>query len=296
VVLIAATYGLAYGVSGLNPGATFKAAIESDAFVAAVLTELLLQGVALSVVAVHVHRIILFGERTPGVYFAFPFWRTELLYVVMGALTYAALLFLGALAYGLVAVLVLGETGSAVLLTSALAKAADEIAPSSGAAFGFAFVVAIVVYVLAVWLMLRLAVWPPAVVANSRLALGEALRLTKGWAWALLGLMIASSLAYIIVGAIAGSAAYSANNINFFEMLQSLSLDGKVRRAIEGTLNPHILLLEFAFQFSGTTYTVAILSYAYKALKGYDANLPIGAQPADEAEEFPAGMKPMGAL
>ena len=72
----------------LSPGLSFVAVSETPLFGFAVVTELLLMGLALSVVAVAVHRIILFGDRRPGQYFAFPFGMTELRYVAMGALTF----------------------------------------------------------------------------------------------------------------------------------------------------------------------------------------------------------------
>ena len=62
---------------------------EGTAFSVASLTTLLLEGLALSVVAVRVHRIILFNDRRPGEYFAFPFGKTEILYVLMGAPAFA---------------------------------------------------------------------------------------------------------------------------------------------------------------------------------------------------------------
>jgi hypothetical protein len=44
-----------------------------------------------------------------------------------------------------------------------------------------------------------------------------------------------------------------------------------------------------------TAYSIAIISFAYKALKGCDLDIPIDEQEALDADA-PAGTRPMGAL
>jgi hypothetical protein len=284
--LVAAGWGLAYAVVSQSPGLTFEKLDENDLFTYAAYTSLVLQGLALSVVAVQVHRIILFGDRRPNVYFAFPFGRTELLYVVMGALTYVALFVLLLIVIlGVVAVVVAVSAGASV--TEALAQqfshymAAGKDAEPSAVFVAGAVFATIFVYVLIIWIMLRLTVWPPAVVANNRLALGEALGLTKGRVWALLGLMIASSLVFIPIFFALGFWAYSAGlegGENFFLVT---ALEGKVKVLLDGPVDPDLVVFDFAAQLLVTCYTVAILSFAYKALKGFDAERPIGEQGED---------------
>jgi hypothetical protein len=178
--------------------------------------------------------------------------------------------------------------GSGASLTEAFAHmfsyymtAGADAKPSAAFVAGAVFAT-IFVYVLVIWVMLRLTVWPPAVVANNALALGEALRLTKGRVWALLGLMIASSLIFLPIVFALAAWAYSARLEGAEDFLLSTSLDGKVKVLLAGPVNPDLIVFEFAVQMLATCYTVAILSYAYKALKGFDAERPIGEQGEDD--------------
>jgi hypothetical protein len=281
-MLIATTYGMAYAIVELSPGQKLSDIEDGGnrAYLFATLTEVILNGIVLSVIAVNVHRIILFDDRRPNVYFAFPFGLTELLYVVMGTLTYFFLaLLIGVIAYIYFILLSLAPQGAALLI-AAMVEAAKEAAPTvSPWMIGITYVTVIVGYILGVWLMLRLTVWPPAVVANNRLSLGEALRLSKGRVFALLGLMIASILAYVaalFVFAVAiaiaayGSAMAGESTI---VALDSGTLISKVGVFASGQIvDPNAILFEFFYALTVTAYTVAILSYAYKALKGFDVD------------------------
>lgn len=287
-LLLVAQYALAYGVVHASPGVSVKALNETDAYTAAILAEALLMGLALSVVAVAVHRIILFGERRPNQYFSFPFGRTEFTYVLMGALTFVA---------AMMVVTILG--GGAIALLSAGGGDASDIPTLVQSYPLVAIPLIILIYVAVLWLTLRLTVWPPAVVANNRLSFGEAWNLSRGNALALFGLLIASAVAFYAIG---GAILIVASKTNMAEVLEltarpylDTSIDAKIARLIEGRTNPHIVALEFFTQFFLATYTVAILSYAYKALKGLDIDHPINSQPREEIELEP-GVTPMGRL
>jgi hypothetical protein len=294
--LVAAGYGLAYGVVQQSPGMTFDKVAEQDVYFHAEIATLLLQGLALSVVAVHVHRIILFGERMPNVYFAFPFGRTEFLYVLMGALTYFVLIvLLGFLVLGILALMIGVGTGQDTSRVFAAMMAVAEDMDASPALIAGAIFAALFVYILMIWIMLRLTVWPPAVVANNRLALGEALRLTKGRVWALLGLMIASSIVFIPILVVIAAWAYKVKAGDSFELIVAGSLEGKVKHLLSGSVTPNVIVYEFVFQFLATSYTVAVLSYAYRALKGLDGERPIDQQTGEPADDPILHMKPLGA-
>jgi hypothetical protein len=212
------------------------------------LAEALLIGLALSVVAVAVHRIILFGDRRPDQYFAFPFGKTEFTYVLMGALSIIAIMTVG---FGL---------GSATVLLVQLGGGDTSDLRALVESYPFiAIPVAVLIYAAALWLTLRLTIWPPAVVANNKLSFGEAWNLSRGNALALFGLLVASGVTFYALGG----------------AILDTSIDAKVKRLLEGRTNPHIVAFEFVTQFFVATYTVAILSYAYKALKGLDIDLPI---------------------
>jgi len=294
-MLIATTYAMAYGVASETPPVKTAA----NALMFATLTEIILNGIVLSVVAVHVHRVILFNDRRPGVYFAFPFGRTELLYVVMGTLTYVALaLLIGIIAFTYYMLNNMAPRGAALII-AAMVEAAAPTPPIDPWAIARIAAVYIVGVVLSLWFMLRLTVWPPAVVANNRLSLGEAWRLSKGNVLALLGLMIASTLAYLavvfafvmIVGVV---VATSENADTAWIDAFNVDLVSKARLATEGKpVNPNAVLFEFFYLLTATAYTVAILSFAYKALKGFDVDNAIDGQ---STENDPSLHMPMGAL
>jgi hypothetical protein len=278
-MLIATTYGMAYAIVEVSPGATAKTVMDAGAFMWATLTELVLNGIVFSVIAVNVHRIILFNDRRPDVYFAFPFGRTELLYVLMGVLTYVFLaLLIGVISLIYFTLLRMAPTGAA-LVVAAMVEAAAEAAPKGSPWLSGLFIITFIVgYILGIWMMLRLTVWPPAVVANNRLSLGEALRLSKGRVFALLGLMIASSLAYMAVFflfalVIAFAANASGDVTGWMEIFNANGLFSKTVLMLSGkTVNPNAILFEFVYILTATAYTVAILSFAYKALKGFDVD------------------------
>jgi hypothetical protein len=281
-MLIATTYGMAYAIVEVSPGVTEKTVMDARAFMFATLTELVLNGIVFSVIAVNVHRIILFNDRRPDVYFAFPFGRTELLYVLMGVLTYVFLaLLIGVIGLIYFTLLRMAPTGAA-LVVAAMVEAATDAAPKESPWLSALFIITFIVgYILGIWLMLRLTVWPPAVVANNRLSLGEALRLSKGRVFALLGLMIASSLAYLSVFflfalVIAFAASASGDIKGWMEIFSANGLLSKTVLMMSGkTVNPNAILFEFFYILTATAYTVAILSFAYKALKGFDVDTAI---------------------
>ncbi|MBP6014460.1 MAG: hypothetical protein KBA31_19685 [Alphaproteobacteria bacterium] len=288
-LLLATQYGLAYAVAHVSAGMQLEEMMETDAFAAVEFVDLLLQGLALSVIAVAVHRIILFGDRRPDQYFAFPFGKTEFLYVLMGGLSIAAILVL---------VGILG-VGFAIVGTAAGADVTrlTESTPLTIAAV----IVALIGYVALVWLALRLMVWPPAVVANNRLSFGEAWRLSKGNALALLALSIASSIAFIAIGGVVLIAGQRAGALDALDLGKALQFDdsigAKLARLLEHRINPHVIAFEFAFKFFIATYTVAIISYAYKTLKGFDIDAPIdGQSDVDVGVELEPGAKPLGKL
>jgi hypothetical protein len=289
-VLLAAQYALAYSVIHASPGLSAKALADTDAYTAATIAEALLMGLSLSVVAVAVHRIILFGDRRPGQYFAFPFGKTEFTYVLMGALSFAAVGMLG---------IALGS--GAMLLVQAGGGDVSDL-PALFTSYPFLVVaVGVPIYVAVLWLALRLAVWPPAVVANNKLSLGEAWTMSRGNALALFALLVASAIAFYALG---GALLIAASKTGMAEVLDLVergyldaSIDSKIARLLEGRVNPHVIALELATQFFVATYTVAILSYAYKALKGLDIDLPIDGQAPSDPDFAPElGVKPMGKL
>jgi hypothetical protein len=288
VVLIATEWVIAYWLVWQAPPGTTAETLSDDGVVLLIsLGTALLEGLALSVVAVRVHRMILFNDNGPGEYFAFPFGRTELLYVLMGALTFMVVIVFVAAGIFLAAFL------GVVPLDSEAANSNPGVKPAL-------IVLLVIAYFVVLWLSLRLMVWPPAVVANNRLSLGEAWRLTRGKALAMLGLGIFSSFVIMVPIAFVAFSIMSSEGLakikavaDFKAALPFASLDEKLVIALAhpGRLpDLNAVLLELAANFVFTTYTVAILSYAYKALKGFDAHEAIDAniEHADDGLEAEA--------
>jgi hypothetical protein len=128
--------------------------------------------------------------------------------------------------------------------------------------------IALAIVVFLIWLGLRLSVWPAAVVANNRLALGDAWRTTRGQALPLLLMFILFYIVLIIF--------IAAIQVAFFAYLPEVTADPAladkptmtdVLRIMVASITPNALLMEFITQFLMTTSTVAILSFAYRALK-----------------------------
>lgn len=267
--LIAATYGLAYGVVEALPGVIAADISDTEPYMLAAVTEALLSGIVLSVIAVHVHRMILFGDRRPGVYFAFPFGRTEALYFIMGLLTiltFVVVVLTPAIVYG-IAMDVPLET----LLPRWPGEESDTVSlPSDPMVIALAIAARIVIVIGLYWIMLRLTLWPPAVVATNRFALREALQLSKGRALALLGVLWAAALSYVVV-AIGLIAAVNVAGVqagyDLVAAYEAMSLHAKIASAAAGQpVDAFIVAFEFVYRLTAIAYGVAILSYTYKSL------------------------------
>ncbi|MFM9864572.1 MAG: hypothetical protein ACKVRO_13285 [Micropepsaceae bacterium] len=157
------------------------------------VTNMILQAIALAAVAVSIHRVILFGDRKPGQYFNFAFGKTEFLYIVMGVLT--ALIVLGVLAAVITPFVLVLSGGDPVGMFKKFADDPDSAAQAIGGAMSAGGVTAFLVvyfvaYILIIYFSLRLAVWPPAVVATNRISPREPWQLTRGNVWRLIGAFI----------------------------------------------------------------------------------------------------------
>ncbi len=196
VALFAAQIGLSAYIMQID-GETLRGlpnpltvALVLERIVAFNVANLVLQTIALAAVAVSIHRVILFGDRRPGQFFNFAFGKTEFLYALMGVLT--ALIVLGILA-AVIAPFVLFISGGDPV--GMFQKIIDDprlaFQSISGAMGGGALTVFLtfyfVAYVLIIYVSLRLAVWPPAVVATNRISPSEPWQITHGNVWRLIG-------------------------------------------------------------------------------------------------------------
>ncbi len=149
-----------------------------------------LEAIAVAAVAVSIHRVILFGERRPGQYFNFAFGKTEFLYILMGILT--ALIVLAVVAAFLAPFVFIATGGDPAGMFEKFAKDPESLRQTmqSGMRSGWLavfFVFYFVMYIFIIYLSLRLAVWPPSVVATNRISPSEPWQLTRGNVWRLIG-------------------------------------------------------------------------------------------------------------
>lgn len=237
-----------------------------------VWTSTILQTIAFTAVAVQVHRVVLFNERRPGHYFSFPFGWTEVRYVVMGILSSIFLFVpISIAAYAYYAYKMNVVEAAMVAL---IAAPSVPLTPAQGM-INIAIIAVVVIFMI--WLTLRLSLWPPAVVANNRLALGDAWRTTRGNVLPLLLMFIVGYILLAVVLAIIQVAFVMYAPMEFAvpgATPKNPKMKDVFANAYGALLGPNAILMQFITQFVTTTTAVAILSFAYKALKGADIENP----------------------
>jgi hypothetical protein len=293
----------------------------------------LLQALVVAAVAVSIHRVILFGDRRPGQYFNFAFGRTELLYVFMGILS--ALMFLTVVGVFFGPIVYFASGGDPVGLFDKLVKDPETLAAMIKANLSVFLSLYFVLWVALVYLSVRLAVWPPAVVATNRLSFGEAWQLTRVNVWRIIGAFVLTFFMLCALIALPlAVAAYQYYTVQMKAVPSSPAVPAvaapapvepaapavptappaatvqpqvpaapavletkpavpapqvltaedekrnreRVREMVEQMSAPYAPLLwviELIVYIYATALVVALVSYSYKALKGYDAREPI---------------------
>jgi hypothetical protein len=200
----------------------------------------LVQLVGTAIVAVALHRVILFGDRKPGRFLYIAFGKTELLFVLLPFLVFILFVVLFLLV-GFIAALVKPTAVVALIL------------------------VAIAVMVL-VYLGTRLSVIFPIIVVEGRYNFRAAWEATRGNFWRLFGLwllvIVPVTIVYvaadwlIVPRALLGKPGNARDNVA--AMMDAMS---------SALLAQSILL--FLFSLVSGALVVATLSYSYKALSGH---------------------------
>lgn len=276
-----------------------------DEFIFLQVVMLFLHALVIAAAAVAIHRVILFGDRKPGSYFNFAFGTTEFLYVLMGVLSTIFILVAVSAVFGpVIYFLAHGDFHSVyVQIQEWMRKPPKpDFATMAPLIVGY-----FVFWIIAAYIGIGLAVWPPAIVATRRLSLGEAWRLTRGNAWSIFGLFFLTGLVIWVVAAGAGAAFYFSMHDKFEQVeivksdtaapntgaetkeaaaAQDTEAETKeeaaareaLQRKMEQEMQPYAPLFwlsELLISIISTGFGVALLSYSYKALKGYDAKEPI---------------------
>lgn len=293
----------------------------------------ILQALVVAAVAVSIHRVILFGDRRPGQYFNFAFGRTELLYVFMGVLS--ALMFLAVVGAVFGPIVYYASGGDPVGFFDKFIKEPQAVAKMLEANVSWLLALYFVLWVALIYLTVRLAVWPPAVVATNRLSFGEAWQLTRGNVWRIIGAFVLTfCMLYALIALPLAVAAYQYYTVQMKAAQSSPEVPAvaapahvesaapavptappaptvqpqvpaapavpetkpaepapqvltaeeeernreRVREMVEQMSAPYaplLWLIELIVYIFGTALVVALVSYSYKALKGYDAREPI---------------------
>ncbi len=257
-----------------SPGAPMRPAHNPwlrhfDIIIAGQVILVVLQLVPMAAAAVALHRVILFGDTKPGVLFNFPFGAAEARYLIMGLLY--IVIMIAVLAAVIVPAFYIITDGDLGFFFDP--RAAQEHGRPSW--FGPFFAAYIAAWLVVLFLFLRLAVWPASVVATGRLSPAEAWSLTRGNVWRLIGLFalcVMTMYAIMIPFAIAW-AVYMSNAIA--KTGTPPPTPSAVVEQIFIPAAPFIAAFYFLLLVFVTALMTAAVSYAYKALKGYDPRSPI---------------------
>lgn len=238
------------------------------------VTLLLLQAIAMSAVAVSIHRVILFGDTKPGVWFNFPFGATEIRFLAMGFLF--ALMTIGVIALLVGPVLLLVSGGDVVGFFADWPTKGQEVVRSG--AFSALIGAYLIGWLTVLFLLVRLSVWPPSVVASGSLAPGEPWRLTRGNFWRLIGLFVltGATLYALLIPFMIAFAVFMITRLRDLPAQGENLPPEAVLEMLQPAL-PFVAAFYFFLIVFVTGVTVALVSYSYKALKGYDARTPIAA-------------------
>ena len=199
-----------------------------------------------AIVAVALHRVILFGDRRPSHYIHLAFGRIEMLFALLPVVVL--------LPIALLAFVVFGLTGAA--------------APTpGGAAWAIIFIGYLLLWAVFIFAAVRLAIIFPVTVIEGRYDFGQAWSLTRGNFWRIVGLWIVVFIPLLIVVAVmafvitppfppASVSGKGGKNelIAIFEQIES--------RLFVQTI------FSFVWSIVGGALAVAVLSYSYKALRG----------------------------
>jgi hypothetical protein len=236
----------------------------------------LLQAIAMTSVAVAVHRVILFNDRRPGHYFVFAFGATEFAFLVMGILSVLIVVgVMGTILGPMIYVLANGDFAAFFDRFKDWPKNVPELVGSLAPLIaGY-----VAGWLIVLFVFVRLAVWPPSVVATNSVSPAQAWSLTRGNFWRFVGLFVLAGLTmYAVVIPVAAVFYLNMREYAFSREIWEATRDLPVRDALWRELGPFIPTLAVLYFFMlmyATAFLVAIISFAYKALKGIEAGATI---------------------
>jgi hypothetical protein len=199
----------------------------------------LVQTFFLSMALVAIHRVILFGDRKPGIFLLFSVGIVELYFTVVPL------------------VVQLGAVGIVVLAILVFGWPTIGPAPGNGLLRSVAFFAA---WALGTWVFCRFVAFYPLVVVTERLAIREAWRLSRGNFWRILGVFFFGLLPLFLAGMVAVTL-----------LALFLTPDGLAEMQGVGPTIAQIAM-NFVVGIPILALGVAFLCYCFKALAGYAPN------------------------
>jgi hypothetical protein len=207
------------------------------------LIQWIVQIVVFAIVAVSLHRLILFGDRKPGQYIAFAFGRAEMLFLVLQVAIFA-----GFVAVGVAWALAVGAGANGALI------------PAGGWPIALLAVAALAL----IYFFTRVAPVYPIVVAENRLDLARSWALTRGQFWRLLAVFMLGALPLGLL--VAGAEG-------LFWALVSRDFAGREIAADEAVeITRGLIVYQVGIFYVAAVATAgltsALLCFSYKALRG----------------------------
>ena len=242
---------------------------------------MLLQALVIAAVAVSIHRVILFGDRQEGSLLNFSFGKTEFMYMLMAAaMSIFVIAILASILLPAVYVVADGNLPGFIDGFRRFPDNVSELVRSGG--FGLLGIAYLLAWLIVIYVSIRLAVWPPSVVATGSLSPAEPWSLMRGNVLRFIGLVFLCGVALWILMAGTAIAIFSQGGFESIKALQSLDHQDPVglQQHMRKQMTPFlpvfyvIVLLLYTFVIS---FSIALISYSYKALKGLSAADPIPA-------------------
>ena len=212
------------------------------------LASTIVEVVAYAMVAVAIHRIILFGDRRPGTYLLVSFGRAELLFMIIPVI--------------------------AIVVVSAIAFAGIGIALNLGGpspqASPVLFLLIFAIVIVLVYFAVRLSLVYPIIVAEGRFDLGQSWALSAGNFWRLFWTFALGSLPLAIVAVV----FFFLVSMIVFPMLMRSGLGGTPEQ-LAATVKEAIIYqaaIGYVLTVGSVALGVALLCFSYKALRGIGSN------------------------
>ena len=211
------------------------------------LVQWVVQTVVFAIVAVSLHRFILFDDRKPGQYIAFAFGRPEIIFMVLQVLAFAAYSVVGL-------IFVVASGGRAVSMAEP---------PPLGSILSFIVILAALTYAL-----VRLTPLYPIAIAENRLDFRQGWELTHGKFWRLFMVFALGMLPLGCVIALAEGIFWGvlAQNIKGSEFSTE-----QAAAVVKGLIVYQIGIF-YVFAVLASGLGVALLCYSYKSLRGLHAD------------------------